>query len=120
MRLIVLFGCLTTLFLSPQVMASDFEEAKQDVPDSAHHASMRTAETQRDFARAKAAMAAAVLAHAECVSTALKGDADAAQIAKGCLSTRSAVAALLPTEFAGMEISVLEQRIATTSASANK
>lgn len=105
--------CLAGLLFAPMTWASDFEETKQEIPDSSFHASMQARQTGPATDPASRARHQALFAHADCVRTAKAAGDD---VEKTCAATRAAYSTHLPKEFSGLQIMLLEQRLTAPQA----
>ena len=111
MRSVTLVGFLLLAFWTPHVVASDFEETKQDVPDSALDASMQGPPDGIARDPQTIALENALRAHCACVRQSLKAGFGSAAISLRCVATRAAYADFLPRALANLQITQLEQRL---------
>ena len=109
MRIFGLLFSFVCLLSAPLVNASDFEEAQQEVPDSAFHASMKGDRLMQD--PGVRALIVAGTAYIDCVRAEQAKSDTAAEAVKSCATTRSAYAALLPKENAEFELGLLEKSL---------
>ena len=100
--------CCAALLLAPLARASDFVEAQQEVPDSRHRASAPGSPVDPAILARRDAMKAASTAHANCVRDVIDRGSDANG---ACVKTRAAYAALLPQDYAALEVSILERKV---------
>lgn len=109
MRIAAFVGCcLLVVWIAP-TRASDFQEAQQEVPDSAKHGSMHPYDPAKDPQVALAQKA--IDAHIACVVDAIRRGVDLAGIRNTCVATRAAYAPFLPEAVAPLEIALIEQRL---------